>query len=118
MKGEPVYLDSKRREAVNDAIKEVCEYRSWRLFAINVRTNHVHTVVSAGYRKPKWALNAFKAYATRTMRERGCWDVDYSPWVDKGSERWLWTEESLGNACDYVINGQGDDLTNLDNWKK
>ena len=117
-KGEAVLLDAPRRIATDEAIKEVCEHRGWKLWAINVRINHGHVVTTIGPRKPHLALNAFKAYATRKMREGGFWIEDYSPWSDKGSERWLWTEQSIFYACDYVINGQGSDLTEFDNWRK
>jgi hypothetical protein len=60
--------------------------------------------------KPERALNAFKAYATRLMRERGCWQHSHSPWSDRGSKRYLWNEKSLALAIGYVINGQGDEL--------
>lgn len=64
---EPVILDDKQRALVNEAITEVCGKRSWDLRSANVRTNHVHTVVFTGDRKPEKALNAFKAYATRKL---------------------------------------------------
>ncbi len=117
LKSEPLFLDRIQREAVGAAITEVCEHRGRLLRAINVRTNHAHSVVSIGSQKPSMALNAFKAYGTRKVRERGLWPFDHSPWADKGSERWLWTEVSVVNACDYVINGQGHDLRDFDNWK-
>ncbi|MBA3357169.1 MAG: hypothetical protein H0U18_14775 [Pyrinomonadaceae bacterium] len=50
------------------AIRETCKTRKWRLWAINVRTNHVHSVVT-GTRDPDIVLNAFKANATREMKE-------------------------------------------------
>jgi len=81
---------------------------------MNVRTNHVHVVVSIGAKKPKFALNALKANATRQMRQDGGWQMDHSPWVDKGSKRRLWNERSVARAIDYVINGQGDDLPEFD----
>ncbi|MCY7330485.1 MAG: hypothetical protein LH618_18185, partial [Saprospiraceae bacterium] len=55
-------------------------------------------------------LNDFKAYATRKLRECGLWDWEHSSWVDKGSKRKLWNEEHIYDACNYVNNGQGDDL--------
>ncbi len=116
MKGQPVTLDSARRAAIEAAIEEVCKHRSWRLYAINVRTNHAHSVVSTPRLKPGRALNAFKAYGTRKLREQRLWTSDRTPWADKGSERWLWTEMSIANACDYVINGQGCDLRDFDEW--
>ena len=77
---------------------------------MNVRTNHVHTVVSIGTRKPEIALNAFKANATRKMRESICWINKLSPWADKGSNRYLWNEQSVGRAIEYVLFAQGDEL--------
>jgi REP element-mobilizing transposase RayT len=118
LKSEPLILNGIQRTAVEDAIREVCDHRSWPLRAINVRTNHCHTVVTTGDRNPERALNAFKAYATRKLRERNLWNHAHSPWADKGSERWLWTEESIWYACDYVINGQGHDLRDFDEWGK
>lgn len=118
MSTEAVILDRKRRQAVVDAIREVCIHRNWRLQTLNVRTNHAHIVVATGDRKPDSALNAFKAYSTRKMKERGCWSSAHSPWVDKGSTRWLWNEQSILNANDYVVNGQGCDLMDFDNWNK
>lgn len=41
---------------------------------MNVRTNHAHAVVSIGVVKPERALSAFKANATRQMREDGIGD--------------------------------------------
>src|SRR6266508_2630033 len=45
---EPVTLTAEQRQSVEEAIREVCKFRGWRLRAINVRTNHVHAVVSVG----------------------------------------------------------------------
>lgn len=107
MIGEPVLLDSKQRSEIKAAIKETCDHRNWRLYALAVRTNHVHVVVAAHGRKPGIFLNAFKANSTRRMSESACWPYDYSPWVDKGSKRKLWNDSHIANACDYVEFGQG-----------
>jgi REP element-mobilizing transposase RayT len=108
--GEIVLLNAVQRNCIEAAIKETCTFRKWDLLAINVRTNHVHTVASIGSKKPEIALNAFKANATRRMRESGCWISDKSPWADKGSKRYLWNEQSVQRAIEYVLFGQGDDL--------
>jgi len=113
-KHEPVLLDASRRKSVEIAVRETCEKRSWRLLAVNVRTNHVHSVVAVGNKKPEIALNAFKANATRQMREDGCWSYGHSPWVEKGSRRYLWNERSVAEAVNYVLNGQGDDFPNFE----
>ena len=114
LKSQPVLLDAPRRASVETAIRDTCTHRRWILHAMNVRTNHVHVVVSIGAKKPKFALNALKANATRQMRQDGGWQMDHSPWVDKGSKRRLWNERSVARAIDYVINGQGDDLPEFD----
>src|ERR1051325_12004205 len=57
---DPVVLDAKQRRSVEEAIREVCEFRGWRLQSLNVRTNHVHAVVAIGTAKPERALNDFK----------------------------------------------------------
>ncbi|MFN0279541.1 MAG: transposase [Pyrinomonadaceae bacterium] len=112
--GEPVILNGRQRACVKKAIKETCRIRGWTLLAINIRTNHVHVVIAAPAKAPGIVLNAIKANSTRVMRERGCWRSDRSPWVDKGSTRYLWNEKSVSLACDYVELGQGDDLPEFD----
>ena len=110
LKQEPVKLNALQRSLVETAIRETCEIRKWNLKAVNVRTNHVHVVVSIGSKKPGLALNALKANATTGMRQKDCWESDRSPWSKRGSKRFLWNEKSVAAAVDYVINGQGDDL--------
>ncbi|HEY6804644.1 MAG TPA: transposase [Pyrinomonadaceae bacterium] len=113
LRTDPLILDAAHRRAVKKAIIETCTIRGWSLYAINVRTNHVHVVVSANH-PSKLVLSAFKANATRQLREDGLWKHPFSPWARKGSRRKLWNEQSVARAVDYVINGQGDDLPNFD----
>jgi REP element-mobilizing transposase RayT len=114
LKHEPVFLDCAARKTVELAIYEVCEYRNWSLLASNVRTNHAHAVVSIGNDSGSKALNSLKAYATRKMRENGCWKHEHTPWASRGSKRKLWNERSIELAIDYVLNGQGDELPDFD----
>ncbi len=88
LRGRPVTLNAKQRRSVSEAISEVCSYKNWFLRALNVRTNHIHLVASIRNANPAAALNAFKAYATRKMRQNSCWQYKYSPWVNKGSTRY------------------------------
>ena len=113
LKTKPLILGARQRRSVEMAVLETCDKRKWYLQAINVRTNHVHTVVTAN-RKPSLVLNAFKANATRQLRQDGLWPHAFSPWADKGSKRRLWNEQSVARAIDYVLNGQGDDLPDFD----
>ena len=114
LSSEVVTLNARQRELVEHSIRETCAVRKWSLLAINVRTNHVHTVVAIGLALPQRALNDFKAYATRRMRRNGCWFSERSPWSDKGSKRCLWNERSIELAVDYVLNRQGEDLPDFD----
>jgi len=113
LKAEPLILKAKQRRSIKAAIRETCSIRKWSLLAINVRTNHVHSVVSAN-RKASLVLNAFKANATRQLRTDALWPHPFSPWADKGSKRKLWNEQSVAKAIDYVLNGQGGDLPDFD----
>jgi REP element-mobilizing transposase RayT len=113
MKTNPFILGASERRSVEKAIRETCIIRNWHLHALNVRTNHVHTVVTAN-RRPELVLNALKANATRELREAQLWRHQFSPWADNGSKVRLWNERSVANAIDYVLNGQGNDLPNFD----
>ena len=113
LRAEPFTLKARHRKSIEGAIRDTCKIRRWLLQAINVRTNHIHTVVSAN-RKASLVLNAFKANATRQLREDGHWPHPFSPWADKGSKRKLWNERSVARAIDYVVNGQGGELPDFD----
>ncbi|MGE3951710.1 MAG: transposase [Pyrinomonadaceae bacterium] len=110
MSRPPVLITPIQRKHIRMAVIETCEKRSWHFHAANVRSNHAHIVSSIGAASASTALNAFKANATRYMRENGSWQNEFSPWAERGSKRFLWTEESLWEAVNYVLNGQGDDL--------
>jgi REP element-mobilizing transposase RayT len=114
LQGEPVTLEASQRQSVEAAIRQTCTFRRWDLHAVNARTNHVHAVVSVGSIKPERALTAFKGNATRQMRLDGGWRHEYSPWAEKGSERYFWNERSVARAIDYVLYGQGDELPHFD----
>ena len=109
LKHPPVTLQAQRRAAVKEGIRETCKIRQWRLWALNVRTNHVHSVVSANC-DPEIVLIALKANATRKMREAGCWNSSKTPWAKRGSKKRLWTEEQLYGAIAYVEYEQGPPL--------
>ena len=113
---DPVKLNASQRRSAERGVRDTCEKRDWQLLAINVRTNHVHAVISVGPASTRRALAALKANATREMRNARCWDLEQTPWAEKGSRRKLWNEKSVAEAIDYVINGQGDKLPDFDWW--
>jgi len=109
MSQHAVTLDAAARRTVADTIRDHCEHRSWTLHAINVRTNHIHAVVSCDCH-PKIAIREFKTWATRRLREQQRIERNRTVWTEDGSARWLWNEGSLRRAIEYVAEYQGSDL--------
>ena len=109
MKSEKFLLDGSKRRVVETAVRRVCDFRGYELFAMNIRTNHAHCVVSAPV-KPSVVMNSFKANATRELREAGLVASDSKVWSRGGSTKYLWKPESVERAVEYTINGQGDEL--------
>ena len=112
MSAEPFLLDGPMRSVVESSILEVCSIRGYGLAAINVRTNHVHVVISAEA-QPKFVMNAFKANATRELREAGLVDPNRSVWSRGGSAKYLWKPKNVEAAVEYTVTGQGMDLPNF-----
>ncbi len=110
LKSDPFKLSQDVRIHVERTIRDVAVYRSWQLYAINVRSNHVHVVVSAD-ETPEKVMNDFKSWSTRRLRESNLVKPNQQVWARHGSTIYLWNEKSLTAACDYVIDGQGDFLS-------
>jgi REP element-mobilizing transposase RayT len=129
LKHAPVHLGPVQRSIVHRSIEEVVFHRGWRLHALNVRTNHVHVVVTAN-RAGKRIRNDFKSYATRHLKE-----ANYLPaaclqvldaqagtdptsensrlrvWTRGGSLRRIDSENSFQRAIEYTLFEQGPDIT-------
>jgi REP element-mobilizing transposase RayT len=107
LKTKAVSLNKRQRAVVDATIREICEHRNYSLYALNVRTNHIHVVVNSSH-KPEIIMSTFKAYATRRLREANLIHATLKPWSRHGSTRYLWTEEQVSEAVEYVMFGQGD----------
>ena len=105
LKHRPIRLSTRPRAVVEQAVREVCLHRGYRLRAINVRTNHAHSVVSA-LSDPEPILDAFKSYSTRALRDAGLPSVHVKPWARHGSTIYLWKERDVEKAVEYVLLGQ------------
>jgi REP element-mobilizing transposase RayT len=108
LKQPAVVLNDLQRTAVEIAIKEFCEKRNFHLRAINVRTNHVHTVISA-QSKPERIADTFKAFATKKLREENLISNDLKIWSRGRSRQYLWKPRNVELAIEYVLYGQGDE---------
>jgi len=118
LRHSPITLTAAQRKCVEIAICETCQIRGWSLLAKNARTNHVHSLVAAGITPPDRVLNALKANATRQLRQHGEWLMGSSPWSERGSKRYVWTELGIERAKEYVTSGQDVKIPELDQYRR
>ena len=105
----PYSLDEHRRRVVLQTIKEICIFRGWELLGAHVRSTHVHFVVIADC-VPEKVLNTVKCYASRNLNRDGFDCKGRKRWTRHGSTRFLWKEESVEQAVQYVIREQGEPM--------
>jgi REP element-mobilizing transposase RayT len=110
-------LDEEQRRLVEDTIAKHCRIRGWHLHAVNCRSNHLHVVVTAS-RHPNEVREQFKAWCTRKLKElerqRPDVSADADPtadirehwWAERGSRRYINSENDLEAAIQYVLDGQ------------
>lgn len=101
----PFILDEHARSIVHDAIKSHAAHRAWHIHALNVRSNHVHVVVSASTHTPEIVMSQFKQWSTRHLRDQGL-ITQQRIWAKMGSTRWINDEPSLLKAINYVLSHQ------------
>jgi REP element-mobilizing transposase RayT len=114
---QPEYrLDAERRDIVLRTIVEVAKHRGWTLWAVHVRSNHVHMIVSAPAR-PEKIMADCKVWVSRRLREAFGEDADRDRWTQDGSTIYLWTSEALAEKIAYVADGQGAPMAVYDSRK-
>ena len=79
------------------------------MLALNVRSNHVHALVSAENPVER-VMNSLKAWSTRYLREAELVDHERTLWTRHGSTKWLFSDESVELIIAYIRDGQGPDL--------
>jgi REP element-mobilizing transposase RayT len=108
----PYSLDAPARDTVLQSIQQVCSHRSWTLIAAHVRTTHVHAVVQAD-KPPEAVMHDFKAYAARLLNQREENAPGIKRWTRHGSTRYLWKDDEVAAAVDYVIAEQGEPMASF-----
>jgi REP element-mobilizing transposase RayT len=103
----PVTFEARQRLVVHRTICEVCDVRQWTLLALNVRTNHVHVVLS-GTSEPEAMMTTLKAWATRRLREAQLVPIGDCLWSRHGSTKYLWNGSAVEAACAYVRDQSGE----------
>jgi REP element-mobilizing transposase RayT len=106
---DPYVLDEAARQLVLGAIQRHCAYRGWNLLAAHVRSNHVHVIVEAETR-PERVMNEFKSYASRELNQSTSERPDRKRWARHGSTLWLWKDEDVWHALQYVVDEQGEPM--------
>ncbi|MBI2806806.1 MAG: transposase [Planctomycetes bacterium] len=98
-----VTLSDAQRQTVEETIHRHCHIRGWEIHALNVRTNHVHVIVSAP-EVPEKVMGEFKAWCSRKLNEMA--GVNQKWWTHHGSTKWINDGAYLENAIRYVVEGQ------------
>jgi REP element-mobilizing transposase RayT len=109
MKSNEVKLNREQRTVIQKTIDRVCAHFDWELHTVNVRTNHVHIVVSAP-ESPERVMNVLKSWTTRALVAAKLINQGSKMWTRHGSTRYLWKDRDVRTACQYVCEGQGVDL--------
>ena len=101
-----VLLDDHQREATKAEIERLCQFRGWKLWEANPRSNHVHVVVTApGYNGAK-VRDQIKANCTRVIRERWPQFIERPVWTVGGDWQCVNTEEELDQVILYAGEAQ------------
>ncbi|MBI1347858.1 hypothetical protein GC163_16400 [bacterium] len=108
----PVILDESQREIVRSTIEEHCRIRDWHIHALNVRTNHIHLIVTSSV-QPETIMCQLKAWCSRRLSAAaGVTEVVAKKagrrrwFTEHGSTKWINDNGYLEQAIHYVLHGQ------------
>ncbi|QDT38934.1 transposase [Stratiformator vulcanicus] len=100
----PFVLTTDQRRIAESAIREHCEVVNWSVHALNVRSNHIHIVMTAVGKAGDRVMSSLKSYATRGLKSVISNRKKF--WTRGGSARVLWDDFAFENAVRYVIEDQ------------
>jgi REP element-mobilizing transposase RayT len=102
-------LDKSKREVVLRTVLEVAAHRKWKLWAVHVRTTHVHVVVIAPV-TPEKIMSDFKAWCSRRLREQFNENKNRKHWSEHGSTKYAWRMDQLEAWIEYTVTHQGEPM--------
>jgi REP element-mobilizing transposase RayT len=112
MEEDPVILTRIQRDVVEKTIAKHCNVRGWTLHAVNVRSNHIHVVVTAD-KDEDVVMDQFKAWCSRGLSDHAglaepvAYKAGRRRWFTEGGDKELIdNEQYLENAIRYVNEGQ------------
>ena len=105
---DPVYLTPDQRAVVDALLVDACSRRGWVLHARNVRTNHVHAVVSAPVAGDHVRTRLKTLAAGRLTEHAGLQPSTGKngarKWfTEKGNVEEIWDDRHLEEAVNYVV---------------
>ena len=106
LKHEVLLLSDQHRVVTKQAIAEICEFRGWRRWADNPRSNHVHLVVTAPGYAGNIVRDQTKAKCTRMLRVMDEGFRDRPVWSRGGDWQCINKDEELELAIQYVEEAQ------------
>jgi REP element-mobilizing transposase RayT len=98
-------LTPELRRRVDAVLREACGWRRWEVIALNVRSNHVHLVLT-GEPESTNPITVLKARVSRVLWEEGLVARPTAIWARGGSHRLLRRAAEVDAAVDYVLNRQ------------
>jgi REP element-mobilizing transposase RayT len=105
MRADAVTLTGEQRRLVEAVIATHSTFRSWELYAVNCRTNHVHVVVFAAGRAIEIPREQFKSWTNRRLREQ-CADGRTDWWTERGWDVYIDDPDDLAAVVEYVLDRQ------------
>lgn len=104
MADDACILSISERQLVEMQAAETCAHRGWALHAVNCRSNHMHLVVSARDTHPNKIRVDIKAWCTRRLKAHDPGRKHW--WAERGSQRYIFSEERLRAVIHYVTTAQ------------
>lgn len=104
MADSPVVLDPFMRQIADAAMRQACVELGWTVHALEVRSNHVHAVITATDSSPGKVMGILKVRGSLALKalppgaERNRW------WTRDGSKRLLTSPAAVQGAIEYVRN--------------
>lgn len=106
LKHEIVIFNKLQRDQIAAEIERLCAYRHWKLWAQNVRTNHVHVVAHAPDYAGSKVRDQLKANCTRVLRSQWRDFDDRDVWTRGGDWECINEVDDLERVIDYVLFAQ------------
>ncbi|MEI2768857.1 MAG: transposase [Nitrosomonas sp.] len=101
-----VLLNADMQAIAETAITEICTFRTWRLWAVSVRSNHAHVLLTAPNYRPTLVRDQLKAKATTALRAAFEIWQNRPVWAANGDIEFLDNDQDIEQSAIYVSEAQ------------